>query len=60
MEKAPGLAEAIDWLAVLCALGVTTLDRRAVTRTLGAIVKSPEDRDLVLTELDTHEFAAGG
>ena len=35
VQKPPGIAEAIDWLAALSLLGVETLDAAAVGRTLG-------------------------
>jgi MoxR-like ATPase len=43
LDKAPGLAESIDWLSALIALGVTELTKAEVERTLGAIVKTPDD-----------------
>ena len=52
LDKAPGLAEAINWVSALSALGVTDLERRDVVRTLGAVVKTPDDRDLVVASLD--------
>jgi MoxR-like ATPase len=47
LDKAPGLAEAIDWVGALSALGVTDLIPDDVLRTLGAIAKTPDDRDLI-------------
>lgn len=52
LDKSPGLAEAIDWVAALHALGVSNLDRGLVGATLGSIVKTPDDRETVLTALD--------
>jgi MoxR-like ATPase len=52
LDKAPGMAEAIDWVAALAALGASSLTRDAVMTSLGAIVKSPDDRDTVLAALD--------
>ena len=52
LDKAPGLAEAINWVSALAALGVTELERHDVVRTLGAVVKTPDDRDLVIGALD--------
>jgi MoxR-like ATPase len=46
--KPPGVAEAIDWARALHALGVTTLDPGQAGRTLGAVLKNDEDRELVL------------
>jgi MoxR-like ATPase len=47
VQKPPGIAEAIDWLAALGLLGVETLDVAAVDRTLGAVLKYSEDQELV-------------
>jgi MoxR-like ATPase len=53
LDKAPGLAETIDWVAALSALDVSTLGRDDALRTLSAIAKSPDDVDAMteLTEL---------
>jgi MoxR-like ATPase len=47
VQKPPGIAEAIDWLAALDLLGVQTLDATAIDRTLGAVLKYGEDQELV-------------
>jgi MoxR-like ATPase len=47
VQKPPGVAEAIDWVAALELLGVEQLDAAAVGRTLGAVLKYAEDQDLV-------------
>jgi MoxR-like ATPase len=47
LDKAPGLAEAIDWVAALSVLGVADLARPEVAGTLGALAKTPDDRDAV-------------
>jgi MoxR-like ATPase len=47
LEKPPGIAEAIDWVAALTLLGVDRLDVHAADRTLGAALKVREDLDLV-------------
>ena len=47
VQKPPGIAEAIDWLAALAILGVTTLDVAAVERTLGSVLKYSEDQEAV-------------
>ena len=49
VQKPPGIAEAIDWLAALELLGVQALDERAVDRTLGSVLKYAEDQDVVRT-----------
>jgi MoxR-like ATPase len=47
VQKPPGVAEAIDWLAALSLLGVERLDAAAVDRTLGSVLKYSEDQDVV-------------
>jgi MoxR-like ATPase/molybdopterin-guanine dinucleotide biosynthesis protein A len=47
IQKPPGIAEAIDWLAALRLLGVETLDVAAIDRTLGAVLKYDEDQDVI-------------
>ncbi len=43
LNKRPGLAEAIDWTRALLTLGTTALDRVAVERTLGCLLKDRQD-----------------
>ncbi|MGA2294830.1 MAG: MoxR family ATPase [Acidimicrobiales bacterium] len=52
LDKPPGMAEAIDWVSALSVLGVTSLVRRDVVRTLGAITKTVDDRQSVMASLD--------
>lgn len=47
VQKPPGVAEAIDWLAALELLGVEALDVEAIERTLGSVLKYGEDQDVV-------------
>ena len=47
VQKPPGIAEAIDWLAALSLLGVERLDVAAVDRTLGSVLKYGEDQEAV-------------
>jgi MoxR-like ATPase len=47
VQKPPGIAEAIDWVAALELLGVEELDEAAVERTLGSVLKYSEDQDTV-------------
>jgi MoxR-like ATPase len=47
VQKPPGIAEAIDWLAALELLGVARLDAEAIERTLGSVLKYSEDQDVV-------------
>jgi len=44
LDKAPGLAETIDWVSALSALGATGLVHDDVRDTLGTIAKTPDDR----------------
>jgi MoxR-like ATPase len=50
IQKPPGIAEAIDWLAALSELGIEQLDAGAIERTLGSVLKYREDQDVVRTE----------
>ncbi|MGI8531745.1 MAG: AAA family ATPase [Geodermatophilaceae bacterium] len=43
LEKPPGIAEAIDWVAALTLLGTARLDPHAADATLGSILKSRDD-----------------
>ena len=56
MDKPPGVAEAINWVAALSALGATELVRELAVPALGALAKTPDDQDLVLASLDTYVF----
>ena len=47
VQKPPGIAEAIDWLAALSLLGIETLDAAAVDRTLGSVLKYSEDQEVI-------------
>ena len=47
LDKQPGLAEAIDWVAALGALGVAELDLTAGVPALAALAKTPDDREAV-------------
>ncbi|MGH3135630.1 MAG: AAA family ATPase [Gaiellaceae bacterium] len=47
VQKPPGIAEAIDWLAALNLLGVEHLDVAAVDRTLGSVLKYDEDQEVI-------------
>lgn len=60
LDKAPGLAESIDWLSALTALGVTELTKAHIVLTLGAIVKNPNDGNAVVTALGEPGFGVPG
>lgn len=47
LDKAPGIAETIDWLSVLTTLGVAELADETVRSTLGALIKTPDDLEAV-------------
>jgi MoxR-like ATPase len=47
VQKPPGIAEAIDWLAALSLLGVEVLDADTVDRTLGSVLKYEEDMEVI-------------
>jgi MoxR-like ATPase len=46
VQKPPGLAEAINWVATLDLLGLDRLDEAAAEATLGSVLKYREDLDL--------------
>jgi MoxR-like ATPase len=52
LDKAPGLAEAIDWVGALTVLGASELSRADVLASLGAIAKTPDDRETMAKALD--------
>ena len=47
VQKAPGIAEGIDWVAALELLGAEHLDVETAGRTLGAVLKYREDQEAV-------------
>jgi MoxR-like ATPase len=51
LDKPPGMAETIDWLSALSALGASELVHATLISTLGAIAKTPDDRDTMLGAL---------
>jgi MoxR-like ATPase len=51
LDKAPGMAEAIDWVAALTALGVPELVRDNVIATLGVVAKTPDDVEAITQSL---------
>ena len=53
LDKPPGLAEAIDWVSALHALGVTELERNVARATIGALAKTPDDVDTVRATLES-------
>ncbi len=47
VQKPPGVAESIDWLAALSLLGIEQLDAAAVDLTLGSVLKYSEDQEVI-------------
>jgi len=47
IQKPPGVAEAIDWLAALDLLGIEQLDAAAIDLTLGSVLKYSEDQEVI-------------
>jgi MoxR-like ATPase len=47
VQKPPGIAEAIDWVAALEELGLVSLDAAGAERTLGSVLKDRDDQQLV-------------
>jgi MoxR-like ATPase len=47
LQKAPGVAESLDWATALIGLHRDHLDARTVEQTLGCVVKVHEDRSVV-------------
>ena len=43
LEKPPGISETLDWAMAMVALHVEHLDRDAIARTLGTIIKDADD-----------------
>ena len=51
LSKTPGISETIDWAESLIALGHRSLNNRAIEETLGAILKSSEDIELIRSQM---------
>jgi MoxR-like ATPase len=48
VQKPPGIAEALDWVAAVRLLGLDMLDHDTVARTLGSVLKYREDHDVAV------------
>lgn len=48
--KKPSIAETLDWISALYALGVSRLDRQAANNTLGFVLKNNEDIEEILND----------
>lgn len=55
LEKPPGMAETIDWVAALSVLGVADLAAADVALTIGTIAKTPDDRAVVAAALGAYQ-----
>jgi MoxR-like ATPase len=51
LKKAPSIAESVDWARTLIALEIRDLDPKAVSDTLGVILKHSSDHDRAVREL---------
>ncbi len=51
LDKSPGVAESIDWIQSLQAVGAEELTLENATQTLGAIIKNKEDLELTIDAL---------
>jgi MoxR-like ATPase len=51
LEKVPGVAETIDWVQSLHAIGADDLDEEGAAHTLGAVIKSRDDMDYAKVNL---------
>ncbi len=50
VQKPPGIAETIDWVAALELLGVDHLDATAAERTLGSVLKYRDDQEQIIEQ----------
>jgi MoxR-like ATPase len=50
VQKPPGIAETIDWVAALELLGVDHLDVPAAQRTLGSVLKYRDDQEQIIEQ----------
>ena len=51
LAKPPGVAETLDWVSALDAIGADSLDQQTAADTLGAVVKDRDDLELVAGSL---------
>jgi len=47
LNKVPGIAETLDWSRALLALGLKALDQKTAERTLGCLLKSMDDIEMI-------------
>lgn len=63
LDKPPGVAETIDWVAALVALGVADVVAAHSTdafASLGALAKTPDDRDIIAQAFTDSSTSAAG
>ncbi len=61
LQKKPGIAETLDWAAALLRLGISTIEKdgaEQIMQTLGALIKTREDRQTMSTEVVARLAAA--
>ena len=58
LDKAPGMAEAIDWVSALAAMGVVDLMPGDILRTLSALAKTVDDKIMITDSLDALGYPA--
>lgn len=61
LQKKPGIAETLDWAAALLRLGISTIEKdgaEQIMQTLGALIKTREDRQTMTTEVVARLAAA--
>jgi MoxR-like ATPase len=51
LKKAPSIAESVDWARTLIALEIRDLDDKAISDTLGAVLKHQSDHERAVKEL---------
>src|ERR1700737_3292998 len=59
LDKPPGVAETIDWVAALVSLGVVDIPRAEPPATLGALAKTPDDGATLREALVEYSGSAG-
>jgi MoxR-like ATPase len=60
LDKPPGVAETIDWVAALVSLGVADLVDPDALASLGALAKTPDDRAVIGEAFAQHSFRPAG
>ncbi len=58
LEKSPGVAETIDWVQSLDAIGAEELSETNVSETLGAVIKGRDDLEFVSNNLSEIVYGA--